>query len=210
MQFPQRLYPRLQVHGATPRLARAVLHQAKAVCLLERAPPAVQLHINFISFDHMRRLNPKQQPTDVLTFSPQMDVDRKINDLLFGGEEGPGGNLESDISAPLALPNMRQEVLDLGEIYVCLEYIMAHCTLHPSKNLPLVSYIQAALVHAQLHALGYNHDTSDDLAIMAAREQYMGWQLRQLRRRYPTLLPPPDAIEYLMAQRRAKSPLRKW
>lgn len=91
----------------------------------------------------------------------------------------------------------RDELLDLGVIYVCVEYMWWRCQTRPSSNLPFFEYLHAALVHATLHALGYDHDTPQELRRMVRREQALGRQLQTWKRRFPLTLPPLDGLEYL-------------
>lgn len=99
----------------------------------------------------------------------------------------------------------RRLAREMGTVYVCVEYMWRRCRTRPTRNLNFQDYLPAALVHAQLHALGYDHESPAALAQMIQREQYIGRQLAKWQQRYPDALPPLDGIDYLRQQCRMSS-----
>lgn len=201
--FSPHVFTNVVVHGAErcPRLHRGLLNHLKAVLLLERAPRDVTLGLVLVSTADMRGISYQgggaDSPTDVLTFTEVTDGTTPLmRELFFGGEEGDNDNNDGHGPSGLSAA-LREEATDLGTIYVCLPYMWHRCRARPTRNLPFAQYLLAALVHAELHALGYDHETPEQLRRMARREQQLGRQLRALARRHPSLLPPPDALEYL-------------
>lgn len=72
----------------------------------------------------------------------------------------------------------------LGEIYLCPDYMQYRLRQFPLQSLPSFSlYMQAALVHAVLHALGEDHKLPHELRQMVKKEQKLGLHLNMLARR---------------------------
>lgn len=72
----------------------------------------------------------------------------------------------------------------LGEIYLCPDYMQYRLRYFPVQSLPSFSlYMQAALVHAVLHALGEDHKFPQELRQMVKKEQKLGLHLNMLARR---------------------------
>ncbi|KAG5468377.1 hypothetical protein LSCM1_02357 [Leishmania martiniquensis] len=201
----------LTITGATPTLRRGVRHVMQVLLTLERAPHDTQLNLNFVSLDCMRQLNYKykgaDRPTDVLTFTSVGKAHSFMNDLLFsdfldmssGGEGSRAALRTSACSAELAAaPSslthsaIRAELVDLGDIFLSLDYMRLRCNRGPFYTLPLAPYLHAALVHASLHALGYDHTSPELLQQMVRREQQLGRQLAMIARQRPRYLPPLD------------------
>ncbi|KPA82420.1 putative mitochondrial hypothetical protein [Leptomonas pyrrhocoris] len=210
------------VSGATPALRRTTHHLLRTILTLDRAPYDAQLRVHFVSLQHIHHLNHTfkgvDRPTDVLTFSSTGAADSFVNDLLFGDEDCLGGVADEpnlifgveagptphqlsssspsssadDVGSRLSRSMVRLALVDLGDIYVSLEYMQNRFNASPSRCLPLVPYFNAAMVHATLHALGYNHTTPQELLWMVRREQQLGCRLAALSRRSPGYLPPPD------------------
>ncbi|AYU82675.1 Uncharacterized protein family UPF0054, putative [Leishmania donovani] len=200
----------LTITGATPTLHRGARHVMHLLLTLERAPYDTRLSLEFVSLAHMRQLNCKykgsDRPTDVLTFAPAGEADSFVNDLLFGdflergdGDTGTGATLTTSPTCAGAVgaePNaltqsiIRAELIDLGSIFVSLDYMRLRCRRFPSTTLPLAPYLHAALVHATLHALGYDHKNPALLQQMVRREQQLGRQLAMIARQHPRCLPP--------------------
>lgn len=84
----------------------------------------------------------------------------------------------------------REATHHLGEIYICPSYMWWRCKRFPYSTLPFPLYMRAALVHAVLHALGYDHCNPNELRIMVKKEQKIGLQLSMISRRYPDAFPP--------------------
>ncbi|CAG9582207.1 conserved hypothetical protein [Leishmania major strain Friedlin] len=200
----------LTITGDTITLRRGARHVMHLLLTLERAPYDTRLNLEFVSLAHMRQLNYKykglDRPTDVLTFAPAGEADSFVNDLLFGdflergdGDKGTGATLTASPTCAAAVgagPNaltqsiIRGELVDLGNIFVSLDYMRLRCRRYPSTTLPLAPYLHAALVHATLHALGYDHTSRALLQQMARREQQLGRQLAMIARQHPRCLPP--------------------
>ncbi|ORC93731.1 putative rRNA maturation factor [Trypanosoma theileri] len=206
------------VHGATPKFAAAAQKLTEAVLWIERAPSAVELSIHFVQPSQMHSLNYEcrgiDKPTDVLTFpgsgSGTSDV-RLMNDVILGNSnfsfkekendnDGDYNNIKTDLQ--IFQLQRRTMLMDLGEIYFSVEYIWQRCLHQPGRNLPFHSYLQAALIHAVLHALGYDHDTADEWKRMSRREKFMMHQLNAYRRRCPGYLPELDGMEIILSSTR--------
>ncbi|KAG5491756.1 hypothetical protein JIQ42_01664 [Leishmania sp. Namibia] len=205
----------LTITGAPPTLHRGVRHVMHILLTLERAPYDARLNLAFVSLAYMRQLNYKyrgsDQPTDVLTFTSMGKANGFVNDLLFSdslevgrGDKVAGAALSTssrrDVEAtaaptPLAQSAIRAELVDLGDIFLSLDYMRLRCHRYPSSTLPLAPYLHAALVHAVLHALGYDHASPKLLQQMARREQQLGQQLAMIARQHPRNLPPLDIWE---------------
>ncbi|GET92397.1 hypothetical protein, conserved [Leishmania tarentolae] len=200
----------LTITGATPTLRRGVRHLLHLLLTLERAPYDTRLTLEFVSLSHMRQLNCKYKgwdwPTDVLTFTLTGKVHSFVNDLLFSDfTDNDDGDKRTGITPttsptcaravgvqPNALTEsiVRAELMDLGTIFVSLEYMRLRFDRYPSTTLPLAPYLNAALVHATLHALGYDHESPAHLQQMVRREQQLGRQLAMIARQHPKCLPP--------------------
>lgn len=215
-----KVFSGVSVTGATPSLRRSIHYLMHTVLALERVPHDVQLRIHFVSLQHMHHLNRTykgvDRPTDVLTFSPAGAADSFVNNLLFGDAEqlsvenlhvhlqrehdNTAEQLASLSSALFAVggcgglshATVRSELVELGDIFVSLDYMQRRCAASPSRCLPLAPYLHAAMVHATLHALGYDHTTSRELQQMVRREQQLGRRIAALSRRCPGCLPPLD------------------
>ncbi|KAG5494062.1 hypothetical protein JKF63_01896 [Porcisia hertigi] len=205
----------LTITGATPALRRGVRHLIHLMLTLERAPYDTRLHLHFVSLSHMHQLNYKNKgldrPTDVLTFTHTGEVGNFMNDLLFGDDlggeaEGAGPTLAAlsmrDVAveaAPSAMARsaIRADLVDLGDIFVSLDYILLRCNRCPSTTLPPVPYLHAAIVHATLHALGYDHNTPGLLRHMVQKEQQLGRQIATIARQHARFLPPLDMWELM-------------
>ncbi|RNF19437.1 putative rRNA maturation factor [Trypanosoma conorhini] len=202
--MPRPFFSQLRVHGATHKFGVAVQRLTETALWLERAPPSVELSISFVRPLQMHLLNYEHRginrPTDVLTFpgsgSGTPDAAR-VNELLFSNQDDVAC-LTNCLSAPecTGLPR-RGALLDLGEIYVSVEEMWMRCLRYPHRNLRLHDYLQVALVHALLHALGYDHDTPERWRKMSRRERSLLHQLAAFRRRWPGCLMELDGIELL-------------
>ncbi|KAI5686561.1 Uncharacterized protein family UPF0054 [Leishmania braziliensis] len=200
----------LTIAGATPTLRREVRHLINLLLTLEHAPYDTRLNLEFVSLAYMRQINCKykesDRPTDVLTFTSVGKADRFVNHLLFsdpleGGDDDEGTHAALATSRECAVAvaagptvlkksAIRAELVDLGDIFVSLDYMRLRCRRYPSTTLPLAPYLHAALVHATLHALGYDHKNPELLQHMARREQQLGRQLAMIARQHPRCLPP--------------------
>jgi probable rRNA maturation factor len=94
--------------------------------------------------------------------------------------------------ASLSHSIVRSELVELGDMFISLDYMQRRCAAFPSRSLPLAPYLHAAVVHATLHALGYDHTTPQELQQMVRREQHLGHRIAVLSRRCPGYLPPLD------------------
>ncbi|KAG8341772.1 hypothetical protein TRVL_07402 [Trypanosoma vivax] len=202
--MPRPFFRGLSVMGTGPALTNATMRLAEAVLLLERAPSTAELSIHFVPLWEMHKLNFESRgvdkPTDVLTvpgcgsggFS-----DTYVSSILFS----PDVSEEQKVGTPTrpgAIAQRRLAMQDLGEIYCSVEYIWHRCNSYPSKCLPFHDYMQAALVHAMLHALGYDHDTPERWRMMVRRERLIRERLRVWRRRWPECSWELDGIEFLV------------
>lgn len=78
----------------------------------------------------------------------------------------------------------RAAIRHLGEIYLCPSYMKYRLQYYPLNCLPsFPMYMQAAIVHALLHALGEDHETPQELQHMIKKEQQIGMHLTTLARR---------------------------
>ncbi|KPI84878.1 hypothetical protein ABL78_6060 [Leptomonas seymouri] len=205
----------VKISGATPAVRGTLYYLIHTLLTLERVPYDAQLCIHVVSLQHMHCLNQRfrrvNRPTDVLTFAQTGATDRFVNDLLFGDADGGGDhhvNIGSSTEYGQSLPRLscstadvgqspphsmlRSALVELGDIFVCLEYMQKRCNASPSRCLPLVPYLEASMVHATLHALGYDHTSPQELQRMVRREQQLGRRLAALSRRCPGYLPPLD------------------
>lgn len=174
------VYPHLHVVNARLAARRHIECFASRVLTLMKVPTDAELSIQFVSLSQMRMLNNrkgKDSPTDVLSF----------------GGSGSGHNTESYYTELLAsdvLPTkrsggsqwhesnvdritMRDELVDLGDIFICTEYIMLRCKRFPRNHLPLSQYAVAAYIHAMLHVLGYNHESVEEYRAMVEKEKWL-------------------------------------
>lgn len=205
-------FPGVIISGASPALQRGVTHLTHAILYAERAPPDVALQLNFVSMARMKELNffyrRRDAPTDVLTFSPTSDAGVAMNTLLF---DDPSGVLDKASVAPVSSSSisscldMRDELVDLGEVFVSLQYMWIRCSVDRSGNLPFQNYLHAALIHAVLHALGYDHHHEAAMRRMVQREQHLCRQLASISRRHPSALPPIDVREEDLEYFRSKA-----
>lgn len=193
----------LAISGSTPALRRSVRHLLHLIFTLEKAPYDTRLNVRFVSLAHMRQLSRKykgaDRPTDVLTFTAASEASSLVNDLLFGDgphaalAHSPRGPATASAAPQLVVPpsRVRAELVDLGDIFVSLDYMQQRSlAAASSRSLPIVPYLEAALVHATLHAFGYDHTSPDLLHNMARREQQLGRQLATIARKNPFVLPP--------------------
>ncbi|KAK7196260.1 hypothetical protein NESM_000561700 [Novymonas esmeraldas] len=197
-----KLFRDVTISGATPTLRRGVRHIVHLVLSLERAPCDTRLNLAFVSAAHMRQLNCRykgvDRPTDVLTFSPASETGGLVNHLLFSDTAaagGDGGATQIMAASSISPSVIRSELVDLGDIFLSLDYMQARCNRFPSTTLPLAAYVNAALVHALLHALGHDHTSPNCLQQMARREQRLGRQLAMIVRQHPQYLLPLDVVE---------------
>ncbi|CCW66464.1 unnamed protein product [Phytomonas sp. Hart1] len=214
--FYKRLFPNVLIQGASPNFFRGLQRRVMAVLWLERAPCDTYLDLILVPSDQMQSINQLTRghckPTDALTFSEVNETNQSINNILFScTNDVLEQNDDSDLtSSPVLfyppstktdhLPTrraLRSELVDLGKIYICVEYIWRRAMRLPLKNLPLELYLEAVLVHALLHGLGYTHETEEALWRMIRRERRIGYHLRSLQRKYPLDMPPMDVVEYM-------------
>ncbi|EAN94188.1 hypothetical protein TCSYLVIO_003784 [Trypanosoma cruzi] len=202
--MPRPFFSHVRVYGATHKLGDAVQRLAEAVLWLEHAPPSVELSIHFIRLSQMQLLNHERRgidrPTDVLTVSGSGSGSPDaswVNGVLFPDKSHIVCVSDGLRASEWAAPSRRDLLLDLGEIYVSVEEMWMRCLRYPHKNLPFHDYLQVALTHALLHALGYDHDTPERWKKMSRREKFMLHQLAAFRRRWPGCLTELDGIELL-------------
>ncbi|KEG15307.1 putative rRNA maturation factor [Trypanosoma grayi] len=205
--MPRPFYRRVCIHGATPRFGDAVQKLAEAVLWLERAPASVELSIRFAQPSQMQALNHEHRgidrPTDVLTFpgsgsgTPEVCWSNEL--ILSHPHNDPDADEWSAFES--SLRQQRAMLLDLGDIYFSVEYVWLRCLRRPERNLRFHDYLQAALTHAMLHALGYNHDTPESWRKMSRREKFLAQQLVTWQRRWPGCLTELDGIEFLTSAR---------
>ncbi|CCW60730.1 unnamed protein product [Phytomonas sp. EM1] len=211
------LFPNVLIQGATPSLLKGIRSRVMTVLWLENAPWDAHLDLILVSSQKMQSINHLTRglckPTDALTFSEVNETNQTINEILFSStKRACTGNDDAQAPSPALLythamkPDplqarraIRDELVDLGTIYFCVEYIWHRTMRRPQKNLPLELYLEAALVHALLHVLGYTHETDEALWRMIRREKCLGYHLRSLQRKYPLDMPRFDAIEYMKA-----------
>ncbi|KAH9577199.1 Endoribonuclease YbeY [Trypanosoma melophagium] len=215
MQKP--FFHHVRIHGATPNFSAAAKKLTEAVLWMERAPAAVELSIHFVQPYQMHSLNYEcrgiDKPTDVLTFpgsgSGTSEV-RRMNDVILGNssfvgekevveEKEKGVNSNSTEELRELQLQRRAMLMDLGEIYFSVEYIWQRCLHQPGKNLPFHSYLEAALIHAVLHSLGYDHDTAEKWKKMSRREKFVMHQLNSYRRKWPGYLKELDGMEFILS-----------
>lgn len=78
----------------------------------------------------------------------------------------------------------------IGEIYLCPSYMLYRLQYFPLTSLPsFAMYMQAALIHALLHALGEDHEKPQELYRMIKKEQRIGMYLDLLAKRSPHFSP---------------------
>lgn len=211
------MFARVTVHGDgfSSLLSAGIRRLVCTVLSLERASPDVQLDLFLLSSRDMQQIHlvskGKTTPTDALTFSERRDTTKIVHHLLFENPSirptdsmvyNPSNNTtssnrmngsvsERQLTALRAAQNFeesRMSMLYLGEIYLCPEYMLARINRYPHRSLPFPVYMRAAVVHATLHALGYDHESPVELKTMVRKEQAIGLKLRQLELRHPQLL----------------------
>eukprot|EP00796_Vickermania_ingenoplastis_P007368 gene7368-5184_t len=202
-------FRKVSIHDCPLALRQGVSQLVHTTLLLEGLAADVELDVFFVSMSSMRQIHYYckgcDAPTDALTFRESNTSSSLVNALLFSRVPGvPSQDLfyrDASLTHPTsknealwrraqAVESSRSSVQCLGEIYLCPTYIQARRIRFPHKNLPFPLYLHAAIVHAVLHAVGYDHETKEQLKEMVQREQQLGLRLRQLRRRYPHLLEP--------------------
>ncbi|EPY31828.1 putative rRNA maturation factor [Strigomonas culicis] len=139
----------------------------------------------------MRAINQQSRgidkATDVLTFTEQTVEATRMNQLLFA-------------DAAAASLERRAEAVDCGSLFICLEYLHTRCVAAPHQNLPFLEYLKVALVHAVLHATGYQHESKEELRAMSKREQFVLARIDALERRFPHVFQKIDGFEFLKKQ----------
>lgn len=170
---------------------RLVLHQ-------ERIKRDVVLDIFITTCREMQavheRSTGKAFPTDALTFHESSVTSALISQILFTSAEfnysthaslnsGAGVWAATRWSYGRKLEQSPRSMLRLGELYLCPDYMIARTRRLPHRSLPLVPYFQSAVVHALLHALGYDHEAAWDFREMVKKEQQTGLKLLQSQRR---------------------------
>ncbi|AAZ10735.1 putative rRNA maturation factor YbeY, putative [Trypanosoma equiperdum] len=201
--MPRSLFRNVRVLGATPRFAAGVQGLTEAVLLAERAPQAVELSIHFVTPGRMHELNLEHRgvdkPTDVLTFPGSgsgTPYAKFLNEtVLLARVEGDN----ACVADPSVLAERRALLQELGDIYFSVEYISMRCSCRPTHCLRFHDYLQAALTHALLHALGYDHATPEQWKRMTKRERFLRHRLSVWRRRWPGCLQELDGVEMLMS-----------
>nr|CCC90009.1 unnamed protein product [Trypanosoma congolense IL3000] len=199
------LFRNVRIIGATPKFASSVMGLTEAVLLMERAPAAVGLNIHFVSPHRMHQLNLEHrgvdQPTDVLTFPGSgsgTPGSKFLSEIILSEHDDCCASSNVD---PSALARRRIVLQELGDIYFSVGYIWARCVRRPNRCLPFRDYLEAALSHALLHALGYDHDTPEKLSKMARREKFIKQRLSAWQRRCPTCLRELDGVEMLTSRK---------
>lgn len=159
---------------------------------MQKIKSDVELNVFLTPIPEMRELHwrgkGKWGPTDVLTFREERDVKDAVHQLLFADlhvkvEESNSPMLLKWERAK-ALEESRRECLFLGDIYICAEYMRRRGHLYPNKCLPFSLYMTCAVVHAVLHALGYNHENIAETMEMVRKEKQIGLKLKSLYRRH--------------------------
>lgn len=183
--FAPRIYRRLDVQGARSTAVHLnVQHYFQLMMWIMKVPKEAELHVTFLSRELMCDLHHERKgrpyPTDVLTIAGTGSgrwEDGNVNRLLFGED------VEDDNSDRLSSSStmMRDELLDLGDIYICPEYIVQRCRRFPNKSLSLLDYHMASYAHAFLHAVGYDHDSDDQFEEMSREERKL---MHRIRREY--------------------------
>ena len=171
------MYPNLRIHNIVGTLSaesqRRIRHLVAATLAANRVPNAVELHVSAVTPIQMQVLNSikygpnHQKSTDVLTFpgsGSKTEANEETHSLLFK-------DLDEQEMESQARATQRKELLDLGDIFICPQYIQWKVQRYPSRNLSLDEYYVAALVHATLHALGHDHDEVEDWEQMIIAER---------------------------------------
>jgi rRNA maturation RNase YbeY len=178
--IPKAAYQYLHIHGAQSAVVHSSVECYFTVMMQAmRLPIDCELHVRLVPLLAMRQLHSERKgqdrPTDVLTFpgsgSGTSDI-RIANELLFGEKELERCTADSAEHKYFSVFE-RDELLDLGDIYVCPAYIKARCQRYPRCNLKLCDYARAAYVHAFLHALGYDHTLEREFTDMTACEKWL-------------------------------------
>lgn len=161
--------------------AAAVLSLAKTVLRMERVVSNVHLSIRLVNPHQMRMIHWDSKgidaPTDALTFHEERVTTDMVHSLLFGG-------LTSEVDAKLCQAQkeeLQEAQRDLGEIYLCPQYMRWRCQRYPHRCLPMQQYLLASIVHAVLHSVGYDHETPAMLSEMIRKEQHLGYRMRLKR-----------------------------
>lgn len=178
------MFPHVHVIGATTKAFEfGVRHTVEAVFSLRRMPRDVELVIRVLPLPAMRALNASHRgvdrPTDFLTFpgsGSSHAIDAALNHSLFA-------SLSPDDDPAVALREARDELVDLGDIFVCPEYMALQVRRFPHRNLSLPRYTSAGLVHALLHSMGYEHSSLAGHRRMVREEKALGSFLRNWHRR---------------------------
>lgn len=178
------MYPRVRFHNiarVSTSIERRILPLVAATLAANRVPRAVELHVSAVTPIQMQVLNSMKygpghsKTTDVLTF-PGSGSNTNANQETFSLLFDESDETENDIQARVT---QRKEFLDLGDIFICPAYIQRKIDRFPHKNLCLEQYYVAALVHATLHALGYDHVNKEDWDQMVLAERQTVAKLRR-------------------------------
>lgn len=137
-----------------------------------RIPHDAELHLHFVSVPEMASVNEefkmKQGPTDVLSIAGSgsgKEEECWVNDILLSDQFG---SLRT-----------RTELTDLGDIYICPQYIIQKSARNPRCCLQTDVYFISAYIHAFLHVLGFDHVTDTQFEEMSRVERNLGLRVKR-------------------------------
>ena len=120
-----------------------------AIKELKLADKKVGLSVNLVGEGKIRELNTKyrnkNKATDFLSFPMASKL-----------EIGPA--CRSGRNWKLEIPKSNTEVLDLGDIFICLSFAKNEAK---SENISIERKLAQLVVHGFLHLLGYDHEKSE-------------------------------------------------
>jgi probable rRNA maturation factor len=119
--------------------------------LFENPPPNIELSLVITSQARIQELNReyrgKDQPTDVLSFSMSEQKDGEEAAAFVGPPDG---------------------LLHLGEVIISYPQALSQAGEHGHS---IDKEAAILIIHGILHILGYDHEVSDQAAVMEAREK---------------------------------------
>lgn len=107
-----------------------------AIKELKLADKKVGLSVNLVGEGKIRELNKKYRNKN------------KISDVL-----------SFPMASKLEIPKSNTEVLDLGDIFICLSFAKKEAK---GENVDIDTKLRQLAVHGFLHLLGYDHEVSKD------------------------------------------------
>ncbi len=168
-------------------LKRPLRQWITATLEYHRVPPHAELSVRIVSPGEMHYTNCLRKginrPTDVLSFVAQPETSIGLGNSVGADAIGPLDGLSPFLA--------RQTALDLGEVFLCPDYMEKRLLRYPEATMPFPAYVACTIVHSVLHCLGYTHHHEEDYRAMVKAEKRTMAHLVHLCR-HQLLLPIPD------------------